>query len=121
MVCRVTSKAKGVGCAERHWKATKRNTKGKRGELGSEIIRKLSTISATYSYEHSMIRRHKSQRTSKLWEEEDFQNYNNFCAKTVVTGRGKATRIFRAWDEGWEKVQFDSTGDEKFAAQMSAK
>jgi len=39
-----TSKAKGVGCAERHWKATKRHKKGKRGKLGSEVTKKLSTI-----------------------------------------------------------------------------
>ena len=31
------------------------------------------------------------------------------------------TRIFRAWEEGWEKVQFNSAGDEKFAATFSAK
>ena len=31
------------------------------------------------------------------------------------------TRIFRAWEEGWEKVQFNSAGDERFAARFSAK
>ena len=39
LACRVTSKAKGVGCAERHWKATKRHKKGKRGKLGSEVTK----------------------------------------------------------------------------------
>ncbi len=29
--------------------------------------------------------------------------------------------IFRAWEEGWEKVQFNNAGDEKFAARFSAK
>ena len=45
LACRVISKAKGVGCAERHWKAMKRHKKGKRGKLGSEVTKKLSTIS----------------------------------------------------------------------------
>jgi len=40
------SEAKGIGCTEHHWKATNRYKKGKRGELGSEITKKLSTISA---------------------------------------------------------------------------
>ena len=38
-----------------------------------------------------------------------------------MTSSTRVTRIFRAWEERWEKVQFDSLGDEKFAAQMSAK
>ena len=44
LACRVTSKAKAVGCAQQHWKATKRHKKGKRGRLGSDITKKLSTI-----------------------------------------------------------------------------
>jgi hypothetical protein len=121
IICRVMSTANGVGCAEHHWKATKRHEQEKRVKRVSEITKKLSTISATYSYKISMLRRHKAQRAGKLWEDDDFENYNNFCTKTIVAGPRKFTRIFRAWEEGWEKVQFDSAGDEKLAAQMSAK
>jgi hypothetical protein len=81
LACRVTSKAKGVGCAERHWKSLKRHKKGKRGKLGSEVTKKLSTISAAYSYELSALRRATAQRAGKLWEENDFENYSNFCPK----------------------------------------
>jgi hypothetical protein len=31
------------------------------------------------------------------------------------------TTIFRAWEEGWENIQFNSAGDEKFAARFSTK
>ena len=120
LACRVTSKAKGVGCAERHWKATKRHKKGKRGRLGSDITKKLSTISAANSYELSAVRQATAQRAGKLWEDDDFENYNNFCSKNI-TSSTRVTRIFRAWEERWEKLQFDSFGDEKFAARMSAK
>ena len=56
LVCRVRSKAMGVGCAERHWKATKRHKKGKRGRVGSDIMKKLSTISASNSYNVTAVR-----------------------------------------------------------------
>jgi hypothetical protein len=120
LACRVTSKAKGVGCAERHWKAMKRHKKGKRGKLGSKVTKKLSTISAAYSYELSALRRATAQRAGKLWEDDDFENYSNFCSKNL-TSSTRVTRSFRAWEERWEKVQFDSSGDEKFAARLSAK
>jgi len=70
--CRVTYKAKGVGCAKRHWKATKGHKKGKRGKLGSEVMKKLSTISAAYSYELSVLRRATAQGAGKLWEDYNF-------------------------------------------------
>ena len=73
LACRVTSKAKGVGCAERHWKAMKRHKKGKRGRLGSDISKKLSTFSAANSYEFSAVRRATAQRAGKLWEDDDFK------------------------------------------------
>jgi hypothetical protein len=83
--------------------------KGKRGKLGSEVTKKLSTISAAYSYELFMLRRATAQRAVKLWEEDDFEHYSNFCSKNL-TSRSRVTRIFRAREERWEKVQFDSLG-----------
>jgi hypothetical protein len=74
LACKVTSRAKDVGCAEQHWNATKRHEKGKRGKLGSEVTKKLSTISAAYSYELSELRRATTQRVGKLWEDDDFKN-----------------------------------------------
>ena len=105
----VTSKAKGVGCAECHWKATKRHKKGKRGKLGTEVTKKLSTISAAYSYELSVLRTATAQRAGKSWEDDDFENFSNFCSKNL-TGKIRVARIFRAWEERWEKVQFGSSG-----------
>ena len=42
--CYVTSKPTGIGGAERHWKAVKRNKKGKRGNLSTDKAKKLSCI-----------------------------------------------------------------------------
>ena len=66
------------------------------------------------------MRRATAQGAGKLWEDDDFKNYNNFCSKNF-TKTTRVTRSVRAWEEGWEKIQFDSLGDEKFAALMSAK
>lgn len=52
--------------------------------------------------------------------EDDRENNNNFCSKGIMTCAGRVARIFRAWEKGWEKAQFDSMGDEKFAAWMPA-
>ena len=82
LACRVTSKAKGVGCAERHWKATKRHKKGKRGKLGSEVTKKPSTISTAYSYERSALRTATARRAGKLWEDDDFEIYRISVPKT---------------------------------------
>ena len=95
LACRVTSKAKGVGCAELHEKVTKRHKNDKRGKLGSEVTKKLSTISAAYSYELSALRRATAQRAGKLWEDDDFENYSNFCSKNL-TSSTRVTSISRA-------------------------
>ena len=67
----------------------------------------LATILAAYSYEKKMTRRLKTQQAGNFWED-DFENYNNFCSKSMSEKPLIATMIFRAWEEGWEEVQFDS-------------
>ena len=95
--------------------------KGKRGNLSTDKAKKLSCITAAYSYERAALQREESQKAGKLWEDDDFENYNNFCSQQLLEIPMTVTRIFRAWEEGWEKVQFNSAGDEKFAARFSAK
>lgn len=53
--CFVTSKPTGIGGAERHWKAVKRNKTGKRGNLSTEKAKKVSTITAAYSYKTARL------------------------------------------------------------------
>ena len=101
----------------------KRNKKkkGKHGNLSTDMAKKLSCITAAYSYERAALQRVESQKTGKLWEDGDFENYNNFCSQQLWANPMTVTRIFRAWEEGWEKVQFNSAGDEKFTARFSTK
>ena len=73
-----------MGGAEHHWKVVKRNKKGKRGKLGTKKVMKLSTILAAYSYEKARTRRLEAQQAGKLWEDDDFENYNKFCSKSLL-------------------------------------
>ena len=118
--CIVTSKKKGISCAERHWKQTKFHKKGRRGALGTMKTKKLSTISTSYSYEQARLRADDARTAGHLWEDEDFFDYNNFCERKLI-GVERVTRVFRAWEETWEKEQFSAAGDEVFAAKLSAK
>jgi hypothetical protein len=59
----------------------KRNKKGKHGNLLPEKSKKLSCITSAYSYENAALQRVESQKAGKLWEDDDFDNYNNFCSK----------------------------------------
>lgn len=54
--CRVASRAKGIGCAECHWEATKRHKKAKNGKLGSEVMKKFLTMSVPCCNKFSVVR-----------------------------------------------------------------
>ncbi len=72
-------------------------------------MKKLFTISAANSYEITAVMRARAQKACKLREDDDFEYYNNFCSKNI-TKSTRVTRIFMIWEEGWEKVRFDSFG-----------
>ena len=67
--CYVSAKPSGIGGAERHWKAVKRNKKGKHGNLSTDKAKKLSCITAAYSYKMAALQRVKPQKAGKLWED----------------------------------------------------
>jgi len=117
--CKTSSNLGGIGEAERHWKVTKRNKGGQQANLGTEKTKKQAAIAAAYSYEKSALHRWANQKAGKLYEDQDFQQ---------VHGKGLweemkriPVRLFRAWYEGWESLQLKSTGDDWFAAALTAK
>ena len=49
---------------------------------------------------------------------------DHFCEEIVESARKlptKAARIFRAWEEGWEKRKVGPKGDDRFEAALVAK
>jgi hypothetical protein len=117
--CKTSSNLLGIGEAERHWKVTKRNKGGNRANLGTEKTKKQAAIAAAYSHEKSSLRRKANQKAGKLYEDKDF---NQFHGKGLWEERKRIPiRLFRAWYEGWESLQLKSTGDDRFAAALTAK
>jgi hypothetical protein len=85
--------------------------KGKHDSLLTDKAKKLCCIIAACSYERAALQRVELQKVGKLWEEDDFENYNNFCSRQLLEIPMTVTRNFRACEKGWVKVQFNSAGD----------
>jgi hypothetical protein len=59
-----------------------------------------------------------------LWTDEDFDycNIDQYCEGSIVDKlRLKDARVFHAYLEDWENMQFGSKGNEGHAAKVSAK
>ena len=79
VACFVTSKLLGIGERERFWKFAKCQRLGQRAHLGSEKTK----IQAT---KHAEMREVNSQKSDKLWDDDDFQNLklNHYCSGTIL-------------------------------------
>ena len=121
--CRVTSKICGIGEAERQWKFNKKQHKGQRGKLGANKSKMQGAVAAAYSHEKSSVRRAAAQKAGSLWEDADFEvcNFGTYCEGGFSSVAKKPTRVFRAWQESWERTQFKSSGCALFAAQFTKK
>ena len=73
LACIVTSKLCGIGEAELHWKANKRQLVGLRACLGPLKTKMQASISAAYSHKRSTMRREAASKAGKLWEDDDFE------------------------------------------------
>jgi hypothetical protein len=122
--CQVTASPLGIGQAEWNWKAVKANKSGKRSNLSPTKSKKQAVISASYSHKKSEARRMAAQRAGVLWTEEDFKfcKINSYCSAPIVAHlKSRQLRVFYAYKEDWEEVQFSSKGDDIHAARVSAK
>ena len=123
VACYTTSQIGGLGEAERNLKAIKGNKTGKRSRLCPEKAKKQAVVSAAYSRKRSEARRANAQKAGELWNDDDFTwcKIDHYCTGSIVKRVREPIRIFRAYKEEWEKVQFDSKGDDIHAAKLSAK
>ena len=123
LACIVTSKLCGIGEAERHWKANKRQLVGLRARLGPLKTKMQASISAAYSHKRSTMQREAASKAGKLWEDDDFETckFDAYCVGDILPREKSVTRVFRAWCEDWEKTRFTSSGCQIFEAQFSKK
>ena len=123
LACIVTSQLCGIGEAERHWKANKRQLVGMRARLGPLKTKMQASISAAYSHKRSTLQRMAASKAGKLWEDDDFETckFDAYCVGNILPREKSITRVFRAWCEDWEKTRFTSMGCKNFEPQFSKK
>ena len=118
LACLITSKNLGIGSAERHWKIVKRAKTGQSARLGADNAKKQYLVYGAAMQQRARFRLKKLSDAGKLWCEEDFETLklDHFCEEIVESARklpSKEARIFRAWEEGWEKRKVGPEGDDR--------
>lgn len=108
VACRVCSKIIGIGSAERSWGDVKQLKQGKRSHLSAERIKKQATIFGSWCIERAQIRRNYryegGEKPFRFWTEEDFDDeFDMLAIKDRLESKDKAQRMFRNWEEDWEK------------------
>jgi hypothetical protein len=124
VACVSTPTSLGMGQAERIWKIVKANKKGNRSKMSPDKSKKQAIISAAYSHKKNEARRKAAQRAGVLWTDEDFKfcKLDKYLAAPVdQLLRQRIFRVFKAYREPWEKVQFGPKGDDIHEAMVSAK
>jgi hypothetical protein len=97
---------------------------GKRANLSSEKMKKQAVISAAYARHKNDTKRHHARKAGVLWTDEDFElcKLDKYGTWLVVEDLVEAPkRIFHAYLEDWEDIQFNSKGDDAHAARVSFK
>jgi len=126
LACLTTSKNLGIGSAERHWKIMKRAKTGQSARLSAESAKKQSLVYGAAMQQRARFRVKKLSDAGKLWRDEDFETLklDHFCGEIVESARElpvTPARIFRAWEEGWEKKKVGPQGDDRLEARLVAK
>ncbi len=122
--CLSCSLVLGCGQAERQWKAMKAQKTGKRTNLGSEKTKKQSVICAAFARQKNETQRKQAQRAGVLWCDEDFEycKLDEYCQGNIMEEVSiEPKRVFCAYFEDWQDVQFNSKWGDVHAARVLAK
>eukprot|EP00804_Cyclotella_cryptica_P024597 CCRYP_001605-RA/>CCRYP_001605-RA protein AED:0.15 eAED:0.13 QI:0/0/0/1/1/1/2/0/458 len=116
----------GIGSAERHWKLFKASKSGQRARTATEKCKKSALIYRAAMQQRSRHREKELKSAGKLWNDDDFFSLklDVHCKEIVETASAlplKALRIFRAWEEGWEKVPIGPNGNDLLEARLVRK
>ena len=126
LACLVVSKNLGIGSAERHWKLVKATKKGQRAGLGEEKAKKCALVHGASMQQRSRHKLKKLAAAGKLWTDEDFDSLklDVHCKEITVAATSlapKKTRIFRCWEEEWEKEKIGPQGNVVLEARLIRK
>ena len=127
LACIVTSKILGIGSAERNWKQVKRVKSGQSMNNKIDTTTKKVTIHGEFLHRKATALRAKNSAAGNLWTEEDFRHckMDDYCKEIAHEierkGNDGNVRIFRAWQETWEKEKLGPKGDHVLEARMLRK
>jgi len=115
LACLVQSKILGIGTAERNWKQVKLMKSGQRSSIGSEKCKKQVTLYGQYQQVKACLKEEKLSSAGKLWEDADFKSLkmDEYCKDMVaeLDVRARQTKMFRNWQETWERKPLGANGD----------
>ncbi len=126
IACIVLSKNLGIGSAERHWKLMKASKSGQRARTATEKCKKSALIYGAAMQQRSRHREKELRSAGKLWNDDDFFSLklDVHCKEIVETANAlpqKAIRIFRAWEERWERVPIGPNENDLLEARLVRK
>ena len=126
LACVVTSKPGDGGTCERNWKQYKQAKSGKRNKMTDEKTKKQVTVYGRNMLAKSQLRAARLATAHKLWDEGDFEtlkldHLGRETTSQVKKNSNKPSRIFRAWEESWEKVKLGSKGDRLLEERLCRK
>ena len=126
LACLIVSKNLGIGSAERHWKLVKATKSGQRAGLGEEKSKKCALVYGSSMQQRSRHRLEKLATAGKLWTDQDFDSLKldihcQEIAEAVNALSTKKARIFRCWEEEWEKEKIGPLGDVVLEARLIRK
>lgn len=123
LACLVLSKNLGIGSAERHWKLVKAAKAGQRARLGEEKTKKCALVHGVSMHQRARHKEKKLQAAGKIWTDEDFESLKlDVHCKEIIEKTNEfakpSVRIFRCWEEEWEKAKLGPNGDVVLEARL---
>jgi hypothetical protein len=125
LACLVLSKILGIGTAERNWKQVKYIKSGLRSHTDTDKVKKQAALYGQYPQVKACARQSKLSSAGKLWEENDFKSLkmDGYC-KNMWQSLNEdkiPRRMFRNWQETWEKKELGASGDVMLHEKLKVK